>query len=164
MLAKVTLRELLPADFELLYQWENNPENWDVSETKKPFSKQEIKDFVNQEQNIKKHLQQRFMICLNDIPIGCIDLFEYNSLLNKAGVGVLIADKENRNKGYAELALNLLINKCRNELSIVYLFCNIFKDNTASICLFEKCGFLFVEERMLDGKCVNFYEMRFNND
>lgn len=160
MLAKVTLRELLPADFELLYQWENNPENWGVSETKKPFSKQEIKDFVNQEQNIKKHLQQRFMICLNDIPIGCIDLFEYNPLLNKAGVGVLIADKENRNKGYAEFALNLLINKCRNELNIVHLFCNIFKDNTASIRLFEKCKFKFACETELKGKKVNYYKLK----
>lgn len=156
----VSLREIQSADADELLKWENNPENWEVSETKQPYTEQEIKAFVNQEQNIKKHLQQRFMICLNDTPIGCIDLFEYNPLINKAGVGILIAKKIDRNKGYASKALNLLINKCRNELNIVHLFCNIYKDNKASIRLFEKCGFQFVDERKLDGKPVNYYELK----
>lgn len=156
----VSLREIQSADADELLKWENNPENWEVSETKQPYTEQEIKAFVNQEQNIKKHLQQRFMICLNDTPIGCIDLFEYNPLINKAGVGILIAKKIDRNKGYASKALNLLINKCRNELNIVHLFCNIYKDNKASIRLFEKCGFQFVDERKLDGNLVNYYELK----
>ena len=141
-------------------EWENNPENWEVSDTSQPFTKEQIDAFVNQPQSLINNKQQRFIICLEDKPIGCIDLFEYNEIEKRAGVGVLIADKVNRNKGYAHKALNLLKNCCSNELSIVHLFCNISSENTASIRLFEKCGFQFVDIRELDGRPVNYYELK----
>lgn len=156
----ISLREMKPADAELLLEWENNPENWEISETSQPFTKEQIEAFVNQPQSLKENKQQRFIICLADSPIGCIDLFEYDDDKKKAGIGVLIAEKINRNKGYASQALNLLKDRCRNELNIVYLFCNITSENTASIRLFEKCGFQFVEEQQLDGQSVNYYELK----
>lgn len=158
MLTFVTLREVFPADADTLFEWENNPDNWQISDTQRPFLKSEIIEFVNQKQNLKSNLQQRFMICLNENAIGCIDLFEFDVEKKRAGVGVLIADKTNRNKGYAEQSIHLLIDKCRNELDIVHLFCNIFKDNMASIRLFEKCGFQFIDQRNLNNNDVNYYE------
>jgi len=156
----VSLREIQSADVDELLKWENNPDNWQISDTVAPFSRKQIEDFVNQPQSLSDNKQQRFMVCLNNKAIGCIDLFEYDFAASKAGVGILIAEEIERNKGYASKALNLLINKCRNELNIVYLFCNIYKDNKASIRLFEKCGFQFVDERKLDGKPVNYYELK----
>jgi RimJ/RimL family protein N-acetyltransferase len=37
---------------------------------------------------------------------------------------------------------------------------NFFKNNKTSIRLFENCGFKFIEERMLDGKKVNYFELK----
>lgn len=156
----VSLREMLFTDVNKLLKWENNPDNWQISDTVAPFSRKQIEDFVNQPQSLKDNKQQRFMVCLDDNPIGCIDIFEYDTAKRKAGVGVLIAEESNRNKGYASEALNLLIEKCRNELNVVHLFCNIYKENKASIRLFEKCGFQFVDERKLEGKSVNYYELK----
>lgn len=151
---------MLPTDVEKLFEWENNPDNWQVSDTHSAFTREQIEVFVKQPQSLNENKQQRFMVCLDNNPIGCIDLFEYDVVIKSAGVGVLIAKKAYRNKGYAAKALNLLIDKCRNELNIVHLFCNIYKENKASIRLFEKCGFQFVDERKLEGKSVNYYELK----
>ena len=139
--------------------WENDVDNWQVSNTEEPFTKDQMDVFVCQDQSLIENKQQRFMICLKDKPIGCVDLFEYSKRENSAGVGILIAEKMSRNSGCATAALKLLILKCSNELKIVHLFCNIFKENKASIRLFEKCGFQFVEERLLEGEQVNYYEL-----
>ena len=145
-----------------MLKWENNPENWGVSGTKRPFTKEEIKEFVNGIHDIKITQQMRYIICLNNSreAVGAIDLFEYDAENKEVGVGVLIADQANRQKGFASEALKQIVHYCRNELDIVNLFCNITKDNAASICLFEKCGFRFVKEQILFNTEVNYYELK----
>ena len=157
----IYLRNVLASDVLNIFEWENNPENWEVSNTEKQFLLQEIEEFVNQPQDINLNHQLRFIICINETntPIGCIDLFEYE-LEKSVGVGILIADKAYRNKGYATEALKLLIDYCRNELRVEHIFCNIFINNKPSIRLFESCGFTFVEERILDENEVNYYELK----
>jgi diamine N-acetyltransferase len=158
----IFLRKLQLNDVDFIYDWENNPANWEVSNTKQSFSKEDIVDFVQSEQNIILNKQIRFVICLNltEQPIGCIDLFEFDEQKKEVGIGILIADNLHRSKGYATESLRLLINYCSNELKIVHLFCNIFKENISSIRLFENCGFQFIEERILDGNKVNYYELK----
>lgn len=157
----IYLRNVLPTDASIIFTWENNPENWEVSNTEKCFTFQEIEEFVNQPQDIYLHQQLRFVICLNtlDLPIGCIDLFDYEEG-KSVGVGILIADKNFRNKGFATAALNQLINYVRNELSVAYIFCNIFENNKPSIRLFEHCGFKFIGERELNQQLVNYFELK----
>ncbi|MBI2279450.1 MAG: GNAT family N-acetyltransferase [Bacteroidetes bacterium] len=159
--ANIYLRNLTPLDASSLFDWENNPENWEVSNTEKPFTREEIEEFVNQPQDINLNQQIRFVMCINqtNTPIGCIDLFEYE-LEKSVGVGILIAEKAYRNKGYATEALKLLIDYCRNELRVEHIFCNIFINNKPSIRLFENGGFKFIEERMLDGNKVNYFELK----
>lgn len=157
----IFLRKLQNSDVDFIYDWENNPVNWEVSNTHQSFTKEEIVEFVAAERNIFLNKQLRFIICLNqnEQPIGCIDLFEFDDINKQVGIGILIADHQYRNKGYATEALRLLVIYCRNELKIVRVFCNIFKENTTSIRLFEKCGFQYIEERILDGNKVNYYEL-----
>ncbi|MCL4856083.1 MAG: GNAT family N-acetyltransferase, partial [Flavobacteriales bacterium] len=102
----IYLRKVIPSDASIIFAWENNPENWEVSNTEKCFTFKEIEAFVNQPQEINLYHQIRFIICLNktDSPIGSIDLFDYEEG-KSVGVGVLIADKNDRNKGYAKEAL-----------------------------------------------------------
>lgn len=156
----IYIRNIEKSDVSIIFEWENNPENWEVSNTIKSFTLQEIEEFVNQDQDINLNQQLRFIICKNDsnLPIGCIDLFDYE--INKSvGLGILIANKKYRNKGYATESLKLLIEYCRNELTIANIFCNIFANNKTSIRLFENCGFKFVEERFLEHQKVNYYEL-----
>lgn len=156
----IFLRKMTVADAPVILAWENNSENWEVSDTKEPFTVQEIDGFVRLPQDINSQKQLRLVICENKMgkPIGCIDLFEFKKG-KSAGIGILIADKSYRNRGLATEALKQVINYCRNELKLAYIFCNIFKKNKASIRLFGNCGFQFVEQRLLNQQKVNYYQL-----
>jgi diamine N-acetyltransferase len=93
-------------------------------------------------QDIFTAKQLRLVICLpSGSPIGCIDLFDFDPLNLRAGVGVLIAAAADRGKGYASEALALLIDYCKNILHLHQLYCNITSGNESSLKLFTNLGF-----------------------
>lgn len=139
----ILLRALEPTDVDLLYSWENNQEIWEVSNTLTPYSKFVLEQYIaNSHLDIYTNKQLRLMICgFEKNTIGCIDLFDFDAFHQRAGIGILIANKENRNKGYASEALSLLIEYCFNTLNLNQVYCNIAEDNLESIRLFEKQQF-----------------------
>jgi diamine N-acetyltransferase len=142
---KVNLRALEPEDLELLYEWENNESYWIISETVVPFSKFTLKRYLeNSHKNIYETGQLRLMI---DLPsekktIGAIDIFDFDPFHKRAGIGILIADENERKKGYATMALKGLIGYCFNTLQLHQVYCNILSNNKESIELFMKVGFV----------------------
>ena len=140
----IKLRALEPEDLELLYEWENEDEYWAISNTLSPFSRYTLKLYIeNSHKTVYETGQLRLMIDL--IPekktIGTIDLFDFDSYHQRAGVGILIADKTYRNKGYAGMALQCLIRYCFETLQLHQLFCNIGENNNESLRLFSSAGF-----------------------
>jgi diamine N-acetyltransferase len=140
----IALRAVEPSDLELLYQWENNPAVWHLSNTLAPFSKHALKEYIeNAKHDIYVTKQLRLIITTAKYgPIGCIDLFDFDPTNQRAGIGILIADAQHRGKGYASEALEILCNYCFSILHLHQLYCNINANNTASISLFTKCGFI----------------------
>jgi diamine N-acetyltransferase len=139
----VLLRALEPADIDLLYQWENDTENWVVSNTQTPFSRFVLEQYITSaHEDIYTAKQLRLIVCKTDSsPIGSIDLFDFDPNNLRAGLGILIGDKSERKKGYASEALKLLVDYCFTSLNLHQLYCNITTDNEASILLFQKHGF-----------------------
>ena len=139
----ISLRAVEPSDLDLLYQWENNPAVWHLSNTLAPFSKHQIKEYIeNAKHDIYVTKQLRFIITTPKYgPIGCIDIFDFDPANQRAGIGILIADELHRGKGYASEALEILCNYCFSILHLHQLYCNINANNTASINLFTKSGF-----------------------
>ena len=80
------------------------------------------------------------MIDSSGSPVGCIDLFEYDMVNSRAGVGIFI-DEKFRNMGIATEALSLLKSICIKDYFISNLHANILHTNKASIQLFERAGF-----------------------
>ncbi len=140
---QIYLRTLEPSDADIIWKWENNSDNWRVSNTLVPFSRKLIQDYVNSAQDIYSIKQLRFIICLveNDKEIGAIDLFDFDPYHHKVGVGILIAELEDRRNGYAKEAVRLIKEYCFNHLNLHQVYCNILSKNKASIDLFEKSGF-----------------------
>lgn len=140
---KVKLRALEPEDEDILYHWENDSSVWHVSGTSSPFSRKVIREYVeNSHYDIYVTRQLRLMIdTLEGVPVGCIDLFEFDPQNLRAGIGILISNQENRGKGYASEALKVLINYVFSTLHLHQLHCMIATDNLNSIQLFEKNGF-----------------------
>jgi diamine N-acetyltransferase len=140
---KVSLRAIEAEDVELLYKWENDEETWEVSHTLVPFSKYILALYIkNSDKDLYETKQLRLMI---DSPegktVGAIDLFDYEPYHSRVGLGLLIYSKEDRNKGYASAALELIIDYCFNKLKFHQLYANIDTGNEASLMLFKKSGF-----------------------
>ena len=140
---KIRFRALEPDDIDLLYDWENNTEIWDVSNTYEPFSKYILAKYIKDSQrDIYESRQIRMVIeTLDGTAVGAIDLFDFDPYHFRAGVGILIHDQKDRNLGYASDALKLLCDYAANYLRLHQLYANITEDNLASIQLFTNNGF-----------------------
>jgi len=150
----IVLRSLEPADIELLYKWENDTENWFVSNTITPYSRQNIRELIESaRKDIYENKQLRLMIDFipeegaDPVTAGVIDLFDFNPYHQRAGVGILIADKENRRKGIATEALEILTGYAFKTLQLHQLYCCIADNNEASIQLFTRAGFVYAGEK-----------------
>ena len=139
----VNLRAIEPEDIDLLYIWENDPEIWEVSHTLVPYSKYILALYIqNADKDIYESKQLRLMIDTADgKTVGAIDLFDFDPYHSRVGIGLLIHNKEDRSKGYASSALELVIGYCFKKLKIHQLYANIGISNQISISLFEKFGF-----------------------
>jgi diamine N-acetyltransferase len=160
----VALRAVELSDAELIFTFENDPAIWQVSNTITPFSRYIIEQYIlNSDQDIFTAKQLRLMIdCIKGEvhTIGSIDLFEFDPLHKRAGVGILIFEKE-RGKGFASEALELLKDYVFGTLQLHQLYCNVTPDNPASLTLFKKHGFTICGTRkdwlQLNGKWVDEY-------
>lgn len=142
----IYLRFVNPSDYSIIFEWENNQENWLISGTIEPFTKQMIVDFVNAEQSLVLNKQLRLIICESstNVALGAIDLFDYDEINRRAGVGILVAKKSDRNKGIGKESLALLIEYVKNEVNLHQLYCSMFEDNEASKKLFISMGFEYI--------------------
>lgn len=138
------MRALEPEDLQSLYTWENDTEIWNVSETFAPVSRFILKKYLeNSHKDIFETKQLRLMVQVidSDLPVGTIDLFNFDHFHKRAGVGILIAEKGERKKGYASEALEILKAYCFELLKLKQLYCNISVANKSSLDLFQKAGF-----------------------
>jgi len=141
----ITLRPLYLSDLNFFFEVENNTDNWKYGTENKQYTKEELTNYIaNAKQDISDSKQFRFVIDLENTPIGFIDLFDYKT--NSAGVGIIIA-KNYRRRGLAKEALKLLSIYSFETLNLKRLDCNIEKDNLRSIKLFTSCGFELVREK-----------------
>ena len=140
----IVLRAVEPKDAELIFEWENNTDNWQVSNTLSPFSRDTIQMYIEiAQKDIFENKQLRLMIDSKDTlkTIGAVDLFDFDPFNQRAGIGILINDIADRRKAYASDALETLIDYASNILALKQLYCNIGVNNKSSINLFEKFGF-----------------------
>lgn len=157
----IRLRPLEPQDLSFLEEVENNPEFWEISHTVAPFARYTLERYLEQStKDIYEVRQQRFVIVLQDKPLGFVDLFDFDPFHKRAGLGVLIADPEYRGKGYAKEALGLLMDYAFVQLGMHQLYANILEENKRSIALFENLGFKVVGLK----KDWVFYQGSFKNE
>ncbi|TBN04398.1 N-acetyltransferase [Hyunsoonleella flava] len=139
----IDLRALEPEDLEFVLEVENNEDTWHLSNTQTPFSRFVIKQYLeNAHKDIFEVKQLRLVICdKTKKSLGLIDLFDFDFKNKRAGVGIIIKDTRDREKGFGNEALQLLLKYSFTHLGLHQLYCNISENNTASIKLFTKLGF-----------------------
>lgn len=146
----IYLRALEPEDLEFIYRLENNEAIWEVSNTQTPYSRFLIRQYLeNSHQDIYEAKQLRLAICKKGTfeAIGLIDLFDFDPVNQRAGVGIIIQDTIERNKGIGSEALGLLIDYTFNKLQLHQLYANIDSGNVASVSLFTNFGFQLIGQK-----------------
>ncbi len=150
-----------------MYRWENDAAVWRVSGTTAPFSHHALERFIEEQRfDIFQTRQQRLIIETLDrfadgrghrseaseacsVPndscaVGAFDLFEFDPLNRRAGIGILIHPADARRKGYATDAIETGCRYAREVLGLHQLWCNVGAANTASLALFRNAGFVEV--------------------
>jgi diamine N-acetyltransferase len=138
----IIIRELGFEDTDFVLEIENDISVWKVSNTTQEFTKDEIEHFIakNTVDGLNEN-QKRWVISLDDVPVGFIDLFDYDEKNKRAGIGIIV-HKNYRNKGIAKIALEKFILFSKNKLKLHQLYCTIISENEASIKLFTHHGFI----------------------
>ena len=148
--ARIQLRALEPEDLDILYTWENDPSIWYLSNTLIPFSKFTLKKYLEQSHlDIFESKQLRLIIQkkADKSAIGAVDLFDFEPIHHRAGVGVLIGNPANRKQGFASEALQSLRDYAFGPLALKQLYCNICEDNKESLNLFIKQGYVITGQK-----------------
>jgi diamine N-acetyltransferase len=138
----IYLRALEAIDLDFLYELENDRSIWAVSDTRTPFSRFVLKEYLgNASADIYTVRQLRLVICQHDHQaVGTIDLYEFDPAHLRAGVGLVIAPSY-QEKGFGFQALTCLEQYCKESLHLHQLFCSVTCDNQKSVRLFSKAGF-----------------------
>lgn len=141
-MSDITLRLLRQSDLSLLLRMENDPQHWHLSSVTRPFTEEELRQYIdNASVSLQEAGQQRFAIAQGDRVLGFIDLYEYDVVHRRAGVGIIL-DKQHRGKGYGSKALILLIEIAHRQYRLHQLFATIPVDNVLSLALFQRAGFV----------------------
>ncbi len=147
---RIQLRALEPEDLDVLYIWENDPSIWHLSNTLTPFSRFTLKKYMEQAQlDIFETKQLRLIIQkkADKSLIGAVDLFDFDPIHHRAGVGILIAYPEERHHGFGGEALESLRDYAFSTLGLKQLYCNICADNEDSLNLFIKQGYIITGQK-----------------
>ena len=138
---KVNLRALEPSDLDILYRWENDDRIWFSSINTRPLSRQTLQLYIDSVNDIYTDKQVRLIIELEGKPVGCVDLFDFDPMHQRAGVGIMV-DQNFEIRGLASLALLELKKYAFSQLGLHQLYCSIAQNNNRSISLFTKANFI----------------------
>ncbi|GAB5539446.1 MAG: GNAT family N-acetyltransferase [Salibacteraceae bacterium] len=140
----ILLRYPETKDVAKILSWENDVENWLVSDTISPYSEEEIREFVEAGQDFFRDGQKRLMMETSSKKLaGCIDVFDFDQKNRRASIGVL-TEPDFRGKGIAKSALKLTEDFCFSQLEIHSLYAEVLETNVPSRTLFEKSGFTMI--------------------
>ena len=131
------------SDVQFMLDIENDERYWHLSGNTSPFSTEDIERFVTESaSNLETDHQLRLVII--DIATknraGLLDVFEYNPLHKRAGIGIFLHE-EFRGKGLAADALRVLIQYLFKIVQLHQIWCNVLVENNSSMQLFLKAGF-----------------------
>jgi diamine N-acetyltransferase len=141
--AGISLRALEPDDLDFLYQLENDASIWGVSDTLAPVSRHALREYLDHAAADFYVVRQLRLVVTTEIDgraVGVVDLFQFDPLHQRAGVGITILASARRH-GYARQALELLKTYARHTLRLHQLLATVGAGNRRSMSLFRAAGF-----------------------
>jgi diamine N-acetyltransferase len=140
-MSKTTIRRLKEDDFDLVFDWENREELWAISDESGPYSTAQIQQFMERCLAFPPGDIERWIIENSaGQPVGILDLFDINRTLKSAGIGILIANPNDRRQGHARRALSLILTLLKED-KWTFIRALIHEENLPSRSLFGKLQF-----------------------
>lgn len=139
---KVDLRAVEPADFELLWQWLNNPEvmrYWG-----RPGNTESMPEVARREQEqASRGNSRKYIVQTKDgRPIGQIDYYDLDWQARSAWVSIMIGDQNHWGGGYGSDAMRTLLRYLFRELALHRVTLTAHENNVRAIRSYEKNGFV----------------------
>ena len=136
------LRAPEPEDLEVMMRYENDTEVWQMGNTTGPYSRYQLKQYIEQTENdLFADRQLRLMVeDAEGRVVGVVDVCTFDPLHSRAEVGILI-DKSFRRKGIGQAALAMLEEYLFHRLGIHQLYAYIAVDNAPCRRLFASLGY-----------------------
>lgn len=137
----VSLRAIEPCDIDIILGWENDTREWTASTTAAPFSRRIIEEYVlTYDADPFSARQLRLMVEAQGRTVGAVDIFDFDPVNRRAGIGVVI-DRGDRRHGYALRALRLLELYCHRRLGMHQLWAVTAEANHAARQLLLSAGY-----------------------
>ena len=140
---KYRLRAPEPEDLDVLFNMENDSSIWMVSGNAVPYSRYQIKKYIQQSQHdFYTDRQIRFMIVreADSAVLGSVDLTDIDPYNGRAEVGIALLS-DFRGQGIASAILKIVSEYAKRILRLRQLFCLVPADNETSFKLFSSNGF-----------------------
>lgn len=138
----VTLRPPEPYDIDTILRWENDTVAWTSATTAAPFTRRNIEDYVmSYDPDIFATRQLRLIIEHEGVAVGAVDLFDFDPVNRRAGMGIVI-DPTERRRGLAGRALTLLARYGASRIGLHQIWAMAAADNEASRRLLLSAGYV----------------------
>lgn len=135
------LRALEPEDLELLYTIENDRSLWWLGTQTAPLSMYHLRDYIAQQQcDIYKDEQVRFVIDVDGTAAGLIDLFNFSPQHRRAELGVVLRS-DVQGRGIAREAIGQILDYARDVVSLHQIYAVVPSSNDRSVRMLEAAGF-----------------------
>jgi UDP-4-amino-4,6-dideoxy-N-acetyl-beta-L-altrosamine N-acetyltransferase len=138
---KTLLRAIERSDIIKIRDWNYGPQASDVYNSRFPISEQEQYNWFHRQR--KDASKKKFMILVkkNRKPIGMLGLMDIDQINKCCEIGILIGEKEYLGKGYAQDAMQAMLEFLFQEMNFNCVYLYVFQTNKKAIQFFKRVGF-----------------------
>lgn len=149
---KINFRRLCDKDFQNLYKWCNNRDVYQWFEQRQLSYNEIISKYSNKLNNKNQNL---YIIELNGISIGLIQLYKYNNdinldlsnrIKNIYEYDIFIGESKYINKGYGNTIINKFNYMLYKKHNVDAIIIRPFKRNVRAVKCYLKCNFKIIYE------------------
>lgn len=139
---KVRLRPIKEEDIWVLHKWVNDPEVIQYTNSYRPVSEMEQKEWFNRSDYFRKNVVFGIEIVSRKMLIGTCGLFDFDAISRKAELRMKIGEKGYRGKGLGADALSRLLDFGFGDMNLNRIWLRVLVDNEPAVRLYEKAGFI----------------------
>ena len=138
----VRLRALESTDLERVYTWINDRDVTRYVVDRYPLSRADEERWLNERPANGFANGVRLAIETKDgVHIGNVDLHQTNLEDRKAGLGIMLGEKDYWAKGYGTDAIDTLLKFAFHEMNLNRVWLHVFEFNERAMVCYQKCGF-----------------------